>query len=56
MPLGHEMTSGSQVPPAYSEYRLNIWNGVEKATAHPVGIVFVGVRSAQHVNELQILG
>ena len=37
MPLGHEITIGSQVPPAYSEYRLNIWNGAEVAAAHPVG-------------------
>ena len=37
MPFGHEMTSGSQMPPWYCEYRLNIRNGVEKATAHPVG-------------------
>ena len=37
IPLGQEMTSGSAVPPEYSEYRLNIWKGVEKAAAQPVG-------------------
>jgi hypothetical protein len=37
MPFGHEITSGSQMPPWYWEYRLNIRYGVEKATAHPVG-------------------
>ena len=35
---------------------MNIWNGVEKATAHPVGIVLVGVRAAQHVQVLHVLG
>ena len=37
IPLGHEITNGHAVPPANCEYRLNIWYGVEKAAAHPVG-------------------
>ena len=37
IPFGHEIIRGSDVPPEYSAYRLNIWNGVEKAAAHPVG-------------------
>ena len=49
MPFGQEMTSGQHVPPENCEYRLNIWNGVENATAHPVGKWFVGVRPAQLV-------
>ena len=37
IPVGQWMTIGSQVPPENCEYRLNIWNGVLKATAQPVG-------------------
>ena len=36
-PLGQQTTIGSHVPPENCEYRLNIWNGVENATAQPVG-------------------
>ena len=35
---------------------MNILNGVEKAAAQPVGIVLVGVRAAQLVDELHVLG
>jgi hypothetical protein len=36
-PLGHGITRGSRVPPAYSEYRLNILNGIDVAAADLVG-------------------